>query len=101
MTKATATQNSASNIFKSSALEHVGDGVGDSLARGAYTDEPFDDRGRGLGGDAAHVRHRRRFCLRNGLLGCGNARVELGVERLAGGFGGGGLFDAGLVGKRL
>ena len=43
----------------SSALEHVADGGGDVVACRRGADQPLDDRRRGLGRDAAHVRHGR------------------------------------------
>src|SRR5438093_540777 len=101
ITKATATQVSASASILSSALEHVGDGGFDLAACGRGPGQALDDSRGGVGGDALDVGHGSRPARRDRLFGIRNGRVELGVERLAGTLGSGGLAGAGLAGERL
>src|SRR5262245_7116001 len=101
ITKATATQNSASANILSSALEHVGDCGLDLAACGRGAGQALDDGCGRIGGDALDVDHGGRPARRDGLLGLGYMGIELGLERLAGALGGLGLAFAGLVGERL
>src|SRR5262245_34228963 len=101
MTKATATQNSASANILSSALEHVGDGGLDLAARWGGAGEALDDgRGR-VDRNALDVGHGDRSACRDRLLGLADLSVELGVEHLAGALGRLGLAFAGLAGEGL
>src|SRR6202035_1812315 len=103
-TKATATQNSASSssIVWSSALESFGDRGLERVAVGrSDADEPLDDRGGGLGRDAAHIDHRGRLGRRDAALRLRDAGIELRIERLAPGFCLGSLPLAGIVDQGL
>src|SRR5262249_27406346 len=101
ITKATATQNSASPNILSSALEYVGDCGLDLAACGRGAGQALDDGCGRIGGDALNVDHGGRPARRDRLLGLGNMGIELGLERLAGALGGFGLAFAGLAGERL
>src|SRR5215470_18191969 len=101
ITKATATQVSASANIWSSALEHVGDSGLDLAACGCRADQALDDRRGGAGSDALDVGHGGGSARRDRLFGLADLGIELGVERLAGTLGGLGLALAGLVGESL
>src|SRR3954447_14443151 len=97
-TKAIATQNSASSIVRSSALERFGDRSGHLLATGHGADQPFHDRAGGFRRDILHVAHRCCPLVGDDLLGLANAGIERGIQRLAIGFRLGGRLLAGLIG---
>src|SRR5262245_49199940 len=101
ITKATATQNSASANILSSALEYIGDCGLDLAACGRGAGQALDDGCGRIGGDALDVDHGGRPARRDRLLGLGDMGIELGLERLAGALGGLGLAFAGLAGERL
>src|SRR5207344_322654 len=94
-------QNSASNIVRPSALERVGDRLGDPLFGRRDTDEPLDDRYRGPGGNVLYIEHGRRALVGDNLLGLGDAGIERRIQRLAAFFRLLSRALAGLIGERL
>src|SRR6266850_1370069 len=84
ITKPTATQNSGSaNMVVPSALERGVDRRRDGGCGRRGSDQPFDDRGRRIDRDAAHVGHGTGLGGGDLLLGLGKLRVEPGLKRLA------------------
>src|SRR6516165_311864 len=87
MTKATATQVSASSILLSVMRRFKG--FGDLVIRGAQPREPLDDCACRFACNAAHVAHGRGAAGGDAFLGFRDARVEAGIELLAPRLGGG------------
>src|SRR5258706_5934188 len=84
MMKATATQNSASNIDFVS-VEHVAHGLAKLFARRQDACQPLDNGACRLDGDAAQIRHCRGASGCDRLLRLGNSVIELRVYFLAAG----------------
>src|SRR5688572_2426662 len=99
--KEAATQNSASSMAMSSALDRVADSGGDRLCRRLGTGQALDDGRGSFGSDGLHIGHCRRLGGSDGLLRPGQLGVELGLQLFALALGFGRLFFARLVGERL
>src|SRR5215212_371712 len=84
-TNATATQNSASNIFRPSTLERIGNRAGHLLAGRRDANEPLDDRCGSLGRDIPHIQHGRGALVADDLLGISDALIELRIETFTAG----------------